>query len=82
LLYPLNLTLFSAWFCPSLQLGLLAATWAWMHLLLFRLRLRLLKFWWCSTFGCTPLMSHYVAVRRLWLILWTLAVYMSTWSCS
>jgi hypothetical protein len=27
-------------------------------------------------------MSHCVAVRRLWLLLWTLAVYMSTWSCS
>jgi hypothetical protein len=26
LLYPLNLILFSAWFCPSLRLGLLAST--------------------------------------------------------
>jgi hypothetical protein len=33
-----------------------------MHLLLFRLKLRLLNFWWCSIFGYTPLMSHCVAV--------------------
>jgi hypothetical protein len=73
LLCPLNLILFLAWFCPSLRLGLLAATRAWMHLLLFRVRLRLLNFWWYSTFGYTPLMSHTVAVHRHWLLLWTLA---------
>jgi hypothetical protein len=82
LLYPLDLILFSAWFCPSLRLGLLALTQLWMHLLLFRLKLRLLNFWWCSIFGYMHLMSHRVAVRRLWLLLWTLAAYMSTWSCS
>jgi hypothetical protein len=71
LLCPLNLILFLAWFCPSLRLGLLALTRVWMHLLLFRLRLRLLNFWWCSIFGYTPLMSHCIAVRRLWLLLWT-----------
>jgi hypothetical protein len=82
LLYPLNLILFSAWFCPSLRLGLLALTRLWMHLLLFRLKLWLLNFWWCSIFGYTPLMSHCVALRRLWLLLWMLAAYMSTWSYS
>jgi hypothetical protein len=34
LLYPLNLILFSAWFCPSLWLGLLALTQLWMCILL------------------------------------------------
>jgi hypothetical protein len=65
LLYPLNLILFSAWFCPSLRLGLLALTRLWMRLLLFRLILRLLNFWWCTIFRYMPLMSCHVAVRRL-----------------
>jgi hypothetical protein len=39
LLYPLNLILFSASFCPSLRLGLLTTTRVGIHLLLFCLRL-------------------------------------------
>jgi hypothetical protein len=82
LLYPLDLIPFSTWFCPSLRLGLLALARLWMHLLLFLLKLRLPNFWLCSTFGYMPLMFHRVVIRRLWLLLWMLAAYMSTWSCS
>jgi hypothetical protein len=44
LLRPWGLTLFLAWFYPSLRLGLFALIQWWTHLLLFRLKLRLLNF--------------------------------------
>jgi hypothetical protein len=80
--HPLDLILFSVWFCPSLWLGLLVVTRLWMRLLLFHPRLWLLNFWLYSTFGYMLLMSPRIATRRLWLLLWMLAAYMSTWSYS
>jgi hypothetical protein len=78
--HPLDLILFSAWFCPSLRLGLLIVTRLWMCLLLFHSRLRLPNFLLYSIFGYMLLMSPRVAAHRLWLLLWMLAACMSTWS--
>jgi hypothetical protein len=81
LLHPWVLTLFLAWFCPSLRLGPLALVQLWMHLLLFRPRLWLLSFRWDSIFGCTPLRFLRVVAHMLWLLLLRPVACMSTWSC-